>query len=457
MGCLYKRELHSCACRGAGASSAPSRRRQAGQPARIGGNHAMTHTQRRGTGGLLAGVRVIESSLLGPAAVGMQLADLGGQVIKVENPGGDYVRKMAFPIIDGISLLHWHLNRGKQSIVLDLRTAEGVAVYIELVRGADAVIEAMRPGALARRGITWEKMQQTNPRLVFCQISGYGITGPYKDMPSHGIAYDAWAGVARPALNAAGEPTIPSYTTIGINAGPLYAALGICAAIIRARATGRGCRFEVAQSDAAAAFNWNGIEGNKAYERPEDEVTGNDGDGKGARRPVGDNSMSESVRYQYYRSKDGLVLFMASEREFWKNFCEGIGRAELFAANPGARYADHARGNVALRRELAAIFATRTTAEWIAFGQRVNTPICPVNTVKTVPRDPQFLARMPMRPYRDAGTDLMPSPIKPIGETLPVPDIAAREPGRDSEAVLRDVLGYDAAAIEELRRSGALG
>src|SRR5262245_45451512 len=407
-------------------------------------------------GGLLAGVRIIESSLLGPGGVGMHLADLGADVIKVENPGGDYVRRMAFPIIDGISLLHWHLNRGKRSIVLDLKTPEGVATYLDLVRRADAVIEGMRPGALERRGLGYDRLHEVNPKIVFCTHSGYGMTGPYKDMPSHGIAYDAWAGVARP-YDVEGFPTIPSYTPIGINAGPLYAALGICAAIIRARATGVGCRFEVAQSDAAAAFNWNGIEGNKAYERAEDEVTGNDGDGKGPRRPVGDDSMKESVRYQYYRSQDGLILFMASEREFWKNFCEGIDRPDLFAANPGARYADHARGNVALRRELAAIFATRTTTEWIDFGQRVNTPICPVNSVKTVPRDPQFLARMPMRPYRDAGTDLMPSPIKPIGETLPTPAIAAREAGQDSDGVLREVLGYDAARIEELRRSGALG
>jgi crotonobetainyl-CoA:carnitine CoA-transferase CaiB-like acyl-CoA transferase len=406
---------------------------------------------------LLAGVRVIESALLGPDAVGMHLADLGAEVIKVENPGGDYVRKMAFPIIEGISLLHWHLNRGKKSVVLDLKVKEGVGTYLDLVRGADAVIEGMRPGALARRGLGYEELRQVNPRIVFCTHSGYGMTGPYKDMPSHGVAYDAWAGAARPTYNEDGLPTIPSYTTIGMNAGPLYAALGICAAIIRARATGRGCHFEVAQSDAAAAFNWNGIEGNKAYERPEDEVTGNDGDGKGPRRPVGDDSMTESVRYQYYRSQDGLVLFMASEREFWKNFCEGIGRPELFAQNPGARYADHARGNVALRRELAAIFATRTTAEWIAFGQRVNTPLCPVNTVKTITRDPQFQARLAMRPYQEAGTDLMPSPIKLIGEALPVPTIAAREPGRDSDEVLRNVLGYDDAKIGALRRSGALG
>jgi crotonobetainyl-CoA:carnitine CoA-transferase CaiB-like acyl-CoA transferase len=213
----------------------------------------------------------------------------------------------------------------------------------------------------------------------------------------------------------------------------------------------------VAQSDAAAAFNWNGIEGNKAYERPEDQVTGNDGDGKGERRPVGDNSMTEAVRYQYYRSQDGIVLFMASEREFWKNFCEGVGRPDLFERWPGARYADHARGNLELRRALAHIFAGRTTEAWIAFGQEVNTPICPVNDVKSITRDPQFRARLPFRGYREAGTDLMPSPIRLLDEELPVPERAAVEPGRDTDAVLRDVLGWDGARIAALRKTGTLG
>jgi crotonobetainyl-CoA:carnitine CoA-transferase CaiB-like acyl-CoA transferase len=417
----------------------------------------MTEEAPRGPGGLLTGVRVIESALLGPGAVGMQLADLGAEVVKVEGPGGDYVRKMAFPIVDGISLLHWHLNRGKKSIVLDLKKPEAVEAYLDLVRGADAVIEGMRPGALERRGLSFERMCEVNPRIVWCTISGYGMTGPYKDMPSHGIAYDAWAGVARPTVDANGFPTIPSYTTIGINAGPLYAALGILAAIIRARATGQACRFEVAQSDAAAAFNWNGIEGNKAYERPEDEVTGNDGDGKGPRRPVGDNSMTESVRYQYYRSKDGMILFMASEREFWKNFAYGVGRPELYDRRPGAKYADHARGDVELRRTLAEIFAARTTEEWIRFGREVNTPIAPVNDVRSITRDPQFRDRLPLRAHPEAGTDLMPSPIKLLGETLPLAEKAAREPGRDADEVLARILGYDRERIARLRAAGALG
>ncbi len=405
----------------------------------------------------LAGVRVIESALLGPGATAMHLADLGADVIKVEAPGtGDYVRKMAWPIIDGVSLLHWHINRGKRSLALDLRKPEGVDTYLELVRRADVVIEAMRPGALARRGITFERMRSVNPRIVFCTVSGYGLTGPYRDMPSHGIAYDAWAGVARPTLDDNGFPTIPSYTTIGIHAGPLYAAMAILAAIIRARTTGEGCQLEVAQSDAAAAFSWNGIEGNKAYERPESEVTGNDGDGQGERRPVGENTMRDSVRYQFYASKDGHILFMASEREFWKNFAEGVGRPELYANQPGARFADHARGNIELRRELVEIFKTRTTAEWIEFGKRVNTPIAPVNNTKTIDDDPQFKERFQWLNHRQHGTDLMPPPIRMIDEELPVP-CKAPTVGQDSDAVLADVLGYDEAKIAALRAAGALG
>ncbi len=407
--------------------------------------------------GPLAGVRILECSLLGPNAVGMQLADLGAEVVKIEPPGGDYVRRMAFPIIDGISLLHWHLNRGKESVVLDLRQAEGVEIFLDLARVSDAIVVGMRPGALDRRGITWERLQAVNPRIVMCTISGYGLTGPYRDLPSHGIAYDAWAGVARPARNDEGMPTIPSYTAIGINAGPLYGALGIVAGILQARATGKGERFEVAQSDAAASFNWNGIEGNKAYERSEDEVTGNDGDGRGERRPVGDDSMTESVRYQMYDSADGVVLFMASEREFWRNFCEGVGRLDLFERRPGAKVADHARGDRELRRELATIFRTRTTVEWIAFGRRVNTPLSPVNNATALPRDPQFADRLAMRSWREAGTDLMPSPIRFLDGPQPVLAPAAIEAGRDTDAVLRRVLGCDDTRITALRAAGALG
>src|SRR5437016_8807623 len=133
---------------------------------------------------LLAGVRVVESSMLGPAEMGGLLADLGANVIKVEPPQGDYGRQMTWPIIKAStgegdnSLLSLHINRGKRSIAIDLRKPEGVQIYLDLAKDADVVIEAMRPGALARRGLSYERLREVNPRTEFCTISGYDATGP---------------------------------------------------------------------------------------------------------------------------------------------------------------------------------------------------------------------------------------------------------------------------------------
>ncbi|HVN50685.1 MAG TPA: CoA transferase, partial [Acidimicrobiales bacterium] len=270
----------------------------------------------------LAGVRIIEASLLGPAAITSTLVDLGADVVKVESPQGDYIREMTWPIVEGVSLMHLHVNRGKRSIVLDLKTDEGVATFLELARQADAVIEAMRPGALERRGLGYSQLREVNPRIVFCTISGYGMTGPYRNLPSHGVAYDTWAGIVIPEYDDDGHCHLPEHVSIGINAGPLYGALGVLAGIIRARETGQGCRMEIAQSDAAAAFDWYRSESYKAYERPQSEVTGNKSDDY-VRRAPGTAGMKDGVRYQLYESSDGHILFMASEREFWKNFCEG--------------------------------------------------------------------------------------------------------------------------------------
>jgi crotonobetainyl-CoA:carnitine CoA-transferase CaiB-like acyl-CoA transferase len=403
----------------------------------------------------LAGVRIIESSMLGPAAITASLIDLGAEVIKVEPPQGDYIREMTWPIIEGTSLMHLHVNRGKRSLVLDLRTEAAVEVYLDLVREADAVIEAMRPGGLERRGLGFDRLREVNPRIVFCTISGYGMTGPYRDLPSHGIAYDTWAGIVKPAIDDEGCVYMPEHASIGIHAGPLFGALGVLAGIIRARATGSGCRLEIAQSDAAAAMDWLRSETWKAYERPESEVYGNKADDYERRAP-GTAGMEDGVRYQIYRSKDGHILFMASEQAFWKNFCEGVGRLDLFERWPGSKYADHAKGNRELQKELQSIFETRTSDEWIAFGGQVNTPIAPVNTPKTLLDDPQFQDRFPWLPASELGADMLPTPLKFIGEELPDP-VRAPTVGQHTKDVLRETLGYDPAKVDALRAAGAFG
>jgi crotonobetainyl-CoA:carnitine CoA-transferase CaiB-like acyl-CoA transferase len=281
------------------------------------------------------------------------------------------------------------------------------------------------------------------------------MTGPYKDMPSHGIVYDTWAGVVKPAVDEDGFAYLPEHASIGIHAGPLYGALGVLSGIIRARATGEGCQLEIAQSDAAAAMDWLRSETWRAYERPESEVYGNKTDNYERRAP-GTAGMEEGVRYQVYRTKDGMVLFMASEQAFWKNFCEGVGRPELFERWPGAKYADHARGNKELRAELQGIFETRTSEEWLAFGDQVNTPIGPVNTPQSLLDDPQFQARFDWLPASEVGADQLPSPLKYMEEELPRP-AKAPEVGQHNEQVLRDLLGYDDAKLKALREAGALG
>ncbi len=403
----------------------------------------------------LAGLRIIESSILGPAAITAAFVDLGAEVIKVESPSGDYIREMTWPIIEGTSLMHYHLNRGKKSLTLDLKLEEAKQIYRDLVKDADVVIEASKPGTLAKYGLGYEDLKKINPKIVFCTVSGYGMSGPYRDMPSHGIAYDTWSGAVSPAYDEEGFCYIPEHVSIGINAAPLFGGLGVLAGVIRARATGEGCFMELAQSDAAAAFDWYRSESYMAYARPEDVVTGNKSDGY-TRRPVATAGMKEGVRYQMYESKDGHVLFMASEQAFWKNFCEGLGRMDLFEKWPGSKFADHARGNRELQAALRDIFKTRTTSEWLEFSVKANTPLAPVNTPKNIVNDPQFKDRFKILPHEQHGADMLGFPVQFVGEEMPAP---AKAPtvGQHSDEVLRDVLGYDAAKIAAIRANKVLG
>jgi len=404
----------------------------------------------------LSGIRIIECSALGPAAITMPLVDLGAEVIKVEPPSGDYIREMTWPIVEGVSLMHLHINRGKRSIVMDLRQQEDVATFKELVKTADVVVEAMRPGGLARRGVGFGDLRIINPKIVFCTISGYGMTGPYQNLPAHGVAFDTWAGIVSPQVNDEGFSYLPEHASMGIHAGPLFGALGILAAVIRAKETGEGSFLEVAQSDAAAAMDWYRSETWRAYQRPESEVTGNKSDDYERRAP-GTAGMIEGVRYQVYEAKDGRhILFMASEQAFWRNFCEAVGRADLFERWPGSKFADHARNNTEMRSELKAIFLTKTAEEWIKFGVTANFPVGPVNTPQTIAEDPQFKDRFHWFPTSELGADQLPSPIKFIDEDLPMPTKAPTV-GQHTDEVVRDLLGWDDDRIAESRRRGGLG
>jgi crotonobetainyl-CoA:carnitine CoA-transferase CaiB-like acyl-CoA transferase len=406
--------------------------------------------------GLLEGVRVVECALFGPGALGGHLADLGAEVIKVESPAGDDVRRVTWPLIDGVSLLHWHVNRGKQSLVLDLNLPEAVTVFEDLVVRSDVVIEGMRPGFLDRRGLGYGRLSELNPKLVYASISGYGTTGPYRDLPSHGVAYDTWSGALRPELDEEGFCRIADQPNIGITAGPAFGAIGVLAALIRAERTGRGAAVEIAQADSSAYFDWYRVESWKAYDgNSASQVTGNAADGYERRAP-GLGGMGDGVRYQIYESEDGHVLFMAAERKFWSNFCAGIQRRDLFEAWPGEEVADHARGNRALQSALRDIFRTRTTREWMVFAAEHDTPIAPVNTPRSLLDDPQFRARFGWSIAGESGAEMLSLPLRIDGAAMAA---SAKAPsvGEHTGAVLARVLGYDDCQIAALRARRVLG
>ncbi|MBM3674971.1 MAG: CoA transferase [Actinobacteria bacterium] len=390
---------------------------------------------------LLDGLRVVEVALLAPNMLGMHLADLGADVLKVEQPGrGDYTRAVGGSRLDGVSMLHVRWNRGKRSIAIDLRRPDGADVFRELVAASEVVIEGLRAGALDRRGLGYEALRSVNPSLVFASLSGFGQTGPYRDLATHGVAYDAYAGLARPERTEDDFPAIPRrYHDIGTKAGALYGAVGVLAALLRARATGQGTWLDVAQADAAVAFNAGRV----------DELLA------GADVPEHRGGMTAAVRYQYYDTADGrTILFQASERHFFERFCRALGRDDLLTDDSGAEFGEHARDDVVLRRELAAIFATRSQADWVRFFIDHDVPGAPVNRASELLDDPQFRARFHTTGPVVDGPRLTRTPIH---AREPHPDLGpAPRVGADTDAILRDVLGYDATRIEELRHAGAV-
>ncbi|MEI2651086.1 MAG: CoA transferase [Microthrixaceae bacterium] len=167
--------------------------------------------------------------------------------------------------------------------------------------------------------------------------------------------------------------------------------------------------------------------------------------------------MRDGVRYQFYVTKDDRhVLFMASEQEFWKNFCDGVERPDLFETWPGSQYGDHAKGNRELQAILRDIFLTKTAAEWIVFGDEKNTPIAPVNTPQTIAEDPQFQDRFHWMPADEVGADMLGTPLKFMDVDMPKMTKAPTV-GQHTVDVLESVLGYDEAKIAALRETGAIG
>jgi len=392
--------------------------------------------------GPLAGVRVLDFTrvLAGPAA-SLALADLGAEVIKIEPPGsGDETRGFP-PVREGESHDFLAINRGKKSIVVDLKSAEGVALVKDLAARCDIVVENYRPGVMDKLGLGWDVLRAINPRLIYCAISGYGQTGPLHDRPSFDIVLQAMSG----AFSLNGEPgRLP--TKLGLPMGDLVGGvngpIAILGALYERERTGRGRYIDISLMD--------GLQGLLGYFAQLAFFTGEDP------KPTG-SQHQYLVPYGTFAAADGAIVVACLTPGFWGRICDALGRSEL-TADP--RY-DTLEKRRDARDEINALVTAftsqRTVEELVAIFTEHQVPHAPILGVLDALSQPQAQHRGMVVEVEHAALGTIPIVNRPyrFDEEQPAP-AAPPVLGQHTDAILRDVLGLDAESIAALRAKGAV-
>jgi len=390
----------------------------------------------------LEGIKILDLTRLLPGPYGtMLLADLGAEVVKVEEPEqGDYARWYS-PQINGVGARHLLLNRNKQSITLNLKKPEGKEIFLNLVReGADVVIEQFRPGVMDRLGLGYKELEKVNPRLIYCSLTGYGQDGPYRDWAGHDINYIGLGGILGLTGTPGGAPAIPGMQIGDIVGGGLYAVVGILTALVARQKTGRGQYIDVSMMDGVVSLLPDGA----AIFFAEGKSPG-----PGERRLTGG-----LPQYQVYQTRDGRYLAVgALEEKFWGNLCRLVGKAEWADQMPN----DQDPRCEGMKRELARIFRTKTQKEWLDLLMEKDACVTPVKTLQETFDDPHVRHR---RMVTEIDHPLA-GRIRQIGIPLKFSHTPGEirtpppEMGEHTEEILK-AHGYGKEQIEDLRKKGVI-
>ena len=376
--------------------------------------------------GPLAGVRVLELAALGPVPFGvMLLADLGADVVRV-----DRVSSVASP---GFEATMRGLSRGRRSIAVDLKAAEGLSILMRLIEDADVLVEGFRPGVLERLGVGPDVCLERNPRLIVARTTGWGQDGPLADRAGHDIDYAAVAGALHPVGSADRPPPPPLNMLADFGGGGAFLAIGVLAALLERERSGQGQVIDVAMVDGTAVLTtfFHGLMALGAWttERESNLLDG------------------AAPFYRCYATSDGAAIAVGCiEPQFYAAFLE---RLEL----PAEQWPQHDRALwPAQSAALARLFATRTRAEWEQVFADSDACVAPVLALDEAPRHPHNQAR---EVFTEAFGMVQPAPAprfaRTPGElTLPPPD-----PGADTDTILGE-LGFDTEQVARLRASGAV-
>ncbi|MBX5441896.1 MAG: CoA transferase [Solirubrobacteraceae bacterium] len=392
----------------------------------------------------LHGLRVLDLSRLLPGPFcSLLLADFGADVVKVEDTGaGDYAR-WAPPRFEGVEAsaagaFFLALNRNKRSIRIDLKTEAGREVLLRLVRDADVLLESFRPGVMDRLGVGYERLRAENPRLVHCAITGFGQDGPWRDRPGHDLNYLGLAGLLDLTGEADGPPVQPAGQIADLGGGALMAAFAILAALRERDRSGEGQLVDVSMTDGA--LSWTAMLAARVF-------AGAAPPRRGALELGGG-----IVCYRPYAAADGWVTLGALEPKFWAAWCRGVGREDLVDHQFDPPGSD-------AHREVEAIFAARTRAEWAAFAAEHECCLEPVLTLDEALASEHVRARGMVVEVDQPGA---PGPLRALGVPVRLsrtPGDPHRRPGPALGEHTAEVLaeaGYGEAEIAALMASGAV-
>ena len=393
--------------------------------------------------GPLEGVRVLDLTwvLAGPFA-SMVLRDLGADVIKIERPGiGDVARRTA-PIVNGESAYFFSVNRGKRSLTLDLKSERGRDIFLRLVEKADVVMENFTPGAMERLGLSYDVLQERNPRLIYAATSGFGQTGPDRLRPALDVVVQGMGGIMSITGEPDGPPVRPGASLGDITAG-LFTAIGILAALRERERSGRGQMVDVSMLDCQISVLEN------AFVRY--FATGQVPKPLGTRHPA-------ATPFQAFPTKDGYLVLALSwgVENQWELYCATIGRHDLIDDprfdTPALRTEHHDE----LEPLLIEAMRRKTTAEWLRDFDAIGLPCGPLNNIPQAAEQPQVKARGMLVEVEHPVIGKLPLPDTPVKLSRTPGGIRGASPalGEHTAEALRELLALSDDEIADLRRAG---
>lgn len=327
----------------------------------------------------LEGVKVLDLTqiMAGPYCT-MMLADMGADVVKVEKPnGGDDTRRMGPPFIEGESAAFLGINRNKRSIVVDLRSDEGREIVLDMARQYDVLVQNFRPGSLERMGLGYEQVRELNPAMVYCTISGFGVTGPYATRGGFDLVTQGMSGLMSVTGHPDNPPTKVGVPLCDLNAG-MFAAIGILTAYINRLKTGEGQHVDTSLLEGGIAYTF--------WESAMYFATGEVPGPKGSAHRL-------TAPYQAFETSDGYVNIGAANQANWERLCTAIERDELVSDPRFTRPSDRMNNLDALISTLEQTFSQRSSEYWLNRLEDAGVPAGPIYDIRQVYEDPQARAR----------------------------------------------------------------